>query len=196
MKLEDLSSKATYSYADYLTWAFEERIEIIKGKLFKMSPAPSTSHQEISGFLFYTLYHAFKETPCRVYAAPFDVRLAPRLQDPNEAIFTVVQPDICVVCDPQKLDERGCIGAPDLIVEILSPGNSSKEMREKFEVYEENGVKEYWIVAPADRMLLVYVLNEAGRFIGLKPISETEILHSPLFPAIQFDVKEMFRSLP
>ncbi|MDV7396126.1 Uma2 family endonuclease, partial [Arthrospira platensis SPKY1] len=105
----------------------------------------------------------FHKKPCQVFHAPFDVRL-PKKGQPE--VYTVVQPDLCVVCDQGKLDEKGCMGAPDLVVEILSPGNTHREMREKYEVYEEAGVKEYWLVSPWDKTVLVYVLNEEGIFIG------------------------------
>lgn len=96
-----------------------------------------------------------------------------------------------MICDPEKLDERGCMGAPDLFVEILSPGNTKKEMGLKFDLYEENGVKEYWIVDPAERTVLVYIL-EKGRFVGLKPFIEDSEMTSAIFPDLKFDLKEVF----
>src|SRR5690606_39235284 len=97
------------------------------------------------------------------YTAPFDVRL-PKKSRADKEIFTVVQPDICVICDPEKLDDRGCIGAPDIVVEILSPGNNRKELRNKHEIYEESGVKEYWIVWPIEKTFMKYVLDEQGKY--------------------------------
>lgn len=122
-----------YSYADYLTWQMDEMVEIIKGRLFKMSAAPQRIHQEISGRVFYQLFKYLENQPCGVYAAPFDVRL-PYKSNKNEDIRTVVQPDICVICDKGKLDDAGCLGTPDLIVEILSLGNNKKELRYKYKV--------------------------------------------------------------
>jgi Uma2 family endonuclease len=144
---DQLDSNATYSYADYLKWHFDERIELIKGKIFRMSPAPATRHQLYVGEIYRRLSNHLYRNSCKVFIAPFDVRLAPLKKTDSSKIYTVVQPDICVVCDPDKIDSKGCAGAPDLVVEVLSPGNTDKEMKEKFEIYEENGVKEYWLVA-------------------------------------------------
>ena len=105
---------------------------------------------------------------------------------------TVVQPDLCVICDPTKIDEQGCNGAPDLIVEILSPGNTKREMREKYQVYEESGVREYWLVHPLDREVRVYVLNQDGKFTGLAPVIEDDLLHSTVFPELEIDLTLVF----
>ena len=104
----------------------------------------------------------------------------------------MVQPDLCVVCDVAKLDQRGCVGAPDLIIEILSPGNTKKEMKEKFSLYEESGVREYWLVQPVDNTVLVYVLNEDGKFIGLQPFTEDEYISPTIFPDLSIDLMEVF----
>ncbi len=145
--IADLDLNGTYSYADYLQWRFDETVELIKGKIFKMSPAPNVKHQRISWNLTHIFSNYFWKKPCSAFAAPFDVRLydPKKSSKNNKDIFTVVQPDICIICDEEKIDDLGCIGAPDLIIEILSKGNSNKEMKNKYELYEENGVKEYWI---------------------------------------------------
>lgn len=184
---------ATYTYADYLTWTVQDRFEILKGRLFKMSPAPSRYHQESSGELHYIMMDFFRGKSCKVYSAPFDVRLPRKGSTKDEDIITVFQPDLCVVCDMGKLDSRGCIGAPDLVVEILSPGNSKKEMREKFEIYEEAGIKEYWMVNYQEKTILTYVLKN-GKYIGLKPLTEGETMKSTLFPELQFEVAQIFES--
>ena len=190
--INQLDLNGTYTYADYLLWRIEERLELIKGKIFKMSPAPSLAHQRISTQLQGTLFNFLKARSCDLFSAPFDVRLYndKKSKDANRQIYTVVQPDLCVVCDTSKLDQRGCLGAPDLIIEILSPGNSSKEMNEKFDLYEESGVREYWLVEPAENAVWVYVLNEEGKYIGLKPT--TTILKSSIFPDLVIDLKEIF----
>lgn len=190
--INQLDLDGTYTYADYLLWRIEERLELIKGKIFKMSPAPSLAHQRISTQLQGTLFNFLKARSCDLFSAPFDVRLYndKKSKDANRQIYTVVQPDLCVVCDTSKLDQRGCLGAPDLIIEILSPGNSSKEMNEKFDLYEESGVREYWLVEPAENAVWVYVLNEEGKYIGLKPT--TTILKSSIFPDLVIDLKEIF----
>jgi Uma2 family endonuclease len=188
-----LDLNKTYSYSDYLTWNFQERLEILKGKIFKMSPAPSTSHQKISMRLTGGLFNFFEKHPCHLFAAPFDVRLLDKKKSTQDAaIHTVVQPDLCVICDESKIDERGAIGAPDLVIEILSPGNSNKEMKYKFDLYEEAGVLEYWIVNPADRTVLIYVLKER-QFIGMHPLIEEDVIQSRLFPQLDFKLEDIFR---
>ena len=194
MPTTDLSSideKKRYTYADYLLWQFKERVELIRGRIFKMSPAPGTIHQKISRELSLRIFSFFDQRGCEAFSAPFDVRLPAKGNQTSEAT-TVVQPDLCVVCDDNKLDERGCEGAPDLIVEILSPGNSKKEMREKFEVYEEAGVREYWLVNPADSTVLIYVLNENGVFVGLQPLTDEQDLRSSIFPDLVIHLNEVF----
>jgi Uma2 family endonuclease len=191
--IKQLDLKGSYTYADYLLWQFNDRVELIKGKIFKMSPAPSSSHQRISGELTYYLSRVFRKSACQMFVAPFDVRLINFKDSTNDKqITSVVQPDLCVICDTNKLDEKGCIGAPDLIIEILSPGNSNREMTIKFDLYEENGVKEYWIVNQSEKTILIYVLKD-NKFIGLKPIVENGKLESPTFPNLKFAVKSIFK---
>lgn len=191
--IKQLDLKGSYTYADYLLWEFKERVELIKGKIFKMSPAPSRSHQEVSRELTYFLSRSFRNTSCHFYVAPFDVRLINFKESTKDnQITSVVQPDLCVICDVNKLDDKGCVGAPDLIIEILSPGYSNREMTLKFDLYEENGVKEYWIVNQANKTILIYVLKE-NKFIGLKPVIETGKIESPTFPDLKFSVKNIFK---
>jgi Uma2 family endonuclease len=149
----------SYTYADYLTWEIDEMVELIRGKVFRQAAAPGVIHQRISGKIFYLLYDFLQGKSCEVFSAPFDVRL-PVASKANEDIDTVVQPDLCVVCDAEKIDERGCLGAPDLIIEILSPGNNRKDLKLKYDVYEASGVKEYWAIHPDERTLLIYTLDE------------------------------------
>ena len=189
---DDLDLSKSYTFADYLTWQFQERIEIIKGKIFKMSPAPNRIHQRISGNLYGLLWETFKGKKCELYSAPFDVRLVDfKKSNDDKQIITVIQPDICVICDKEKLDDKGCIGAPDLVIEILSPGNTDREMGIKFDLYEENRVKEYWIIAPFDKTIFIYTLQNS-KYIGLKPQTHLDQIQSPLFPDLQFKVKELF----
>ena len=190
--LSDLDLTKTYSYADYLLWQFQERVELIKGKIFEMSPAPSRKHQVISRILNRYLDRYFEMKPCGLFYAPFDVRLInfKKSTDDNK-VFTVVQPDLCVVCDNSKLDDRGCIGSPDLVIEILSPGNSKKEMGIKFNLYEENQINEYWIVDPTENSIFVYTLKD-GKYSGLKPCIEGEKIISPLYPELDFEIEKIF----
>jgi Uma2 family endonuclease len=152
-----------FTYADYYRWNDSERWELIDGEAWSMSPAPTPRHQEISSNLMRELTVFLKGKPCKVYAAPFDVRLA-AAGTADRDILDVVQPDISVICDKNKLDDRGCIGAPDLVIEILSPATSKKDLQDKFRLYEKNGVKEYWVVHPHENTVLVFKL-ENGIYI-------------------------------
>jgi Uma2 family endonuclease len=129
----DLDLSKTYTYSDYLLWQFQERVELIKGFILKMSPAPNTNHQSVSINLSVAFYNHFKNKKSRVFA-PFDVRL-PIKSTKKDA--TVVQPDLCVICDESKLDKKGCNGVPDLMVEIISPNNSKHDIHTKFNLYLE-----------------------------------------------------------
>ena len=166
--VEEPDPSLSYTYSDYLKWKFEEQVELIRGKIFKMSPAPAPRHQQISISLASEIYNFLKKKSCKVFTAPFDVRLPVRNKKKDNEITTVVQPDICVICDETKIDSRGCLGAPDLLIEILSPGNTEKEVKLKFELYEEAGVKEYWIVYTAEENIAVFILNENGKYDGAK----------------------------
>lgn len=189
--ISELDLNGTYTYADYLLWQFEERLELIKGKIFKMSPAPNTRHQAILGKLHLQVGNFFTNHYCQVFFAPFDVRFPRKGQAmSDQRIFTVVQPDLCIICDESKIDDRGCLGAPDLVVEILSPGNSIKEKDNKFDLYQENGVREYWLVEPAESTLYAYVLNENGIYVGLKPATGT--FRSTIFPGLEINLQEVF----
>lgn len=155
---EELDLNGTYSYADYLNWQFKERVEIIKGKIFAMSPAPKRRHQDISRELLLQIGLFLRNSSFKVYEAPFDVRLP--ISSDDKEVYTVVQPDLCVVCDQNKLDENGCVGAPDLIIEILSKSSSKKDLQDKFDLYQESGVTEYWIVSPNDQIVDVFLLED------------------------------------
>lgn len=177
-----------YSYADYLLWKFKERVELFRGKLFKMS-APSALHQEVSMRLAGELYQFFKGKDCKVFHAPFDVRLFKESQEDKD-IYTVEQPDICVVCDAEKIDKRGCYGAPDLVIEILSSGNSKKEMKYKYALYEEAKVPEYWIIDPDHQNVLVYVLKD-GKYQNPMNIIEG-VIPSEKFPTLELSTDDIF----
>lgn len=193
MQFADLDLNKLYTYADYYKWQFEERVELIKGKIFKMSPAPNANHQVLAGDIFAALHNFLKKNPCKVFIAPFDVRFI-RKSTNDEAITTVLQPDVCVICDPTKIDKRGCLGAPDLIVEILSPGNNAKELKNKYDVYEESGVREYWIVSPQDQTFLVYTSVD-GKF-QLAPVKTTgDVVTSVVLPGFSLDLTELFSEI-
>ncbi|HRP23817.1 Uma2 family endonuclease [Thauera sp.] len=153
-----------YTYADYLRWPDDARYELIDGEAFLMAPAPLIEHQEVAGELYHQLRNQLEGKPCRPFIAPVDVRL-PRADEADAAIDTVVQPDVLVVCDPSKIDRRGVRGAPDWLVEVLSPSTAAHDQIAKRRTYERAGVREYWLVHPGDRTLTVYVLEngEYGR---------------------------------
>lgn len=181
MKLADVDLNKLYTYADYFNWKFEERVELIKGKIFKMSPAPNQYHQIIVGKIYLELGVFLRKKPCKVFVAPFDVRL-PCKSNNDEDIITVLLPDICVVCDKTKLaDIRGCLGAPDIVVEVLSPANSRKELKNKYDVYEEAGVKEYWVVFPQEQTMLIYTLVNHS-FVSSRLMVSGDVVTSASLP--------------
>ena len=193
-RLEDpFTEYGKYSYADYLTWDLDEMVELIKGKVFKAAAAPRRKHQEIAGKLFAKFHNFLENAACKVYIAPFDVRLPGRSKN-NEDIYTVVQPDICVVCDPSKLDDAGCIGAPDLVVEILSPGNNEKDLKHKYVVYLESGVREYWVVHPEEQTLSVFILIE-GDYARSRYYVAGDVVSSKVVEGFKLDVEDLFRGL-
>lgn len=179
-----------YTYSDYLKFDFEEMVELIRGKIFRMSPAPKSIHQEISGNMYGIIWSYLKQKPCKVYPAPFDVVL-PVQNEKRDSSTTVVQPDICVICDLSKIEERGCVGAPDLIVEILSPSTSRKDLNDKYSVYEEVGVKEYWIVMPMEQIIQVFHLKNE-RYLLHGAYNREDVITSEMFPGLEINLKEVF----
>ena len=190
MKLADLDLNKVYTYADYFKWQFEDRVELLKGKIFKMSPAPNRAHQTMAGYIYIELGVFLRNKSCKVYIAPFDVRL-PRKSTDDKDIITVLQPDVCVVCDPSKLDKRGCIGAPDIVVEILSPGNNAKELKNKYEIYEEAGVKEYWVVSPQNQTFILHTLTDRT-YRPSRLMTTGDIVTSSELPGFSLDLTGLF----
>lgn len=191
-ELSQLDINKTYTYLDYISWQFQERVELLRGKIALMSPAPNLAHQRVLGRMHILMGQFLFDHPCQIFMAPFDVRLARRAAAAGDPIYTVVQPDLCVVCDTNKLDEQGCVGAPDLVVEVLSPGNSRKEMREKFDLYQEAGVLEYWLVDPDRKTIIVYLLDDQGVFMGKQPLTDQEIMETDLLPGFAMKLGEVF----
>lgn len=150
-----------FTYGDYRRWPDDLRCELIGGVVYDMCPAPTRSHQRIAMKIATQISNFLGDGPCEVYAAPFDVRL-PKANEADDRIDTVVQPDISVICDPAKLDEAGCRGAPDWIIEILSPRTAAKDQKEKRDAYERAGVREYWLVHPTDLVLTIYRLADGA----------------------------------
>ena len=180
------------NYGDYQEWPDHERWELIDGIAYDMSPAPSRTHQKILGELHRQISTYLLDKTCDVYMAPFDVRF-PEQDEKEEEIKTVLQPDISVICDPAKLDEKGCLGSPDLIIEIVSPATVQKDMREKLFIYEKFGVKEYWIIHPVDQILMVFKLlpgNKYGRPEIFSPLDQVKV---GIFPDLTINLSTVFK---
>ncbi len=157
---ENLQHK--YTYADYAQWSGDERWELIDGAAYAMT-GPLRIHQEVVSELGRQIGNFLQGKPCRVYVAPFDVRM-PREDEDDSKVETVVQPDLSIICDKSKLDKLGCRGAPDWIVEVLSPSTALKDMNTKRSLYEQHGVQEYWIIHAEDRWLMVYTLDAQRKY--------------------------------
>jgi Uma2 family endonuclease len=177
-----------YTYADMLEWDESIRAEIFDGEVYMMPP-PARVHQEISRELLLQFGNFLKGKPCKVYAAPFGVRLFPKDDLSDD---TVVEPDIAVICDKSKLDDRGCNGAPDLIIEILSPSNIAHDKIRKFRKYLAAGVREYWIVNPMEQMVDVHRLD-GGRYITMLYDAEEEVPVTVL-PGCTIKLQDVFFS--
>lgn len=191
---QPLLKSAEFTYADYRAWPEDERWELIDGEAYAMAGS-TLAHQTVVGELFIEIGSFLRGKPCRVFVAPFDIRL-PGGKEADDDIATVLQPDISVVCDPGKLDDRGVRGAPDWVIEVLSPSTAARDQIEKLVVYERAGVREVWLVHPTDRVVSVYTLNAERRY-GKPAIHETrEMLAPGLFPDLQIDWGLVFANLP
>jgi Uma2 family endonuclease len=193
-----IQEKQRYTYADYLEWDESVRAEIIGGAVYMMSP-PMTNHQRIAGEIFFKLKSFLAGKTCEVFMAPFGVRLAPKADLSDDV---VIEPDITVICDPSKIDERGCSGAPDFIIEILSPSSTTRDKLLKFNLYLDAGVREYWVVDPNEKLVQAHILD-TGRYVtqvyGLyipekeeerKYVSDT--VPVSVLPGCRIDLKEVF----
>ncbi|TVQ20876.1 MAG: Uma2 family endonuclease [Spirochaetaceae bacterium] len=187
----------TYTYDDYLSWPQwpqGERYELIHGEAFAMSPAPRLVHQTVSGELFAQIHSALKDKPCRVFAAPTDVKLSPANEDARP---TVVQPDLLVACAEHLFTERGIDGPPELVIEILSPETGFADRKRKFGVYQQYGVGEYWIVDIDEHVLEVYLRDEAsGSFLRLDAYGATDSVTSRTVPEVTVDLARVFPDAP
>jgi Uma2 family endonuclease len=195
-----------FTYGEYSSWPEDERWELIDGVAYDMSPAPSSLHQGISTQLIVEISLFLKGKPCKIYAAPFDVMLPVFPIESKDEINTVVQPDLSVICDPSKIIKRGCLGAPDLIIEILSPSTSKKDLNEKFQLYEKHSVKEYWVVDPGNKFIQVFHLLANGENSGkyddgilIPPANWREdknsVAESVVLEGFCVDVKKLFGSI-
>lgn len=161
-----LDTTKRYTYADYLTWLDDTRRELLDGYVRILVSGESLTHAKTSRqiSLFLMNYIEKNNGNCQFFYAPFDVRLPKNGEKADNKIHTVVQPDICVICDKSKIDKRGCLGAPDMVVEIMSPSTQKYDLNEKFNLYEASGVKEYWVVSPKEKAVNVFVLQENGKY--------------------------------
>ena len=173
-----------YSYADYLTWPKEQRWELIEGVPHAMA-APSTRHQRFVRKLTLQIGNFLEEKDCEVFPAPFSVYLKHTNKED-----TVVEPDLSVVCDPAKLDDRGCKGAPDLIIEVLSPTTARHDRVLKFNKYLEAKVMEYWIVDPERNVVEVFLLR--GNIYSAQAYLEDDVVPVWVLPGLVIDFKKVF----
>lgn len=185
-------SDRLYTYRDYCGWRQGERWELIDGEAYDMSPAPLRKHQGISYEMARQIGNYLADKPCKAYSAPFDVRLPESMDQDDGDVDTVVQPDIVVICDRKKLDDRGCRGAPDWIVEILSPSTADKDLRIKTALYERHGVRELWIVHPTDQTVMVFTLDTAGAYGKPRFFGAQDSIPSAVFPDLVVDMKAAF----
>ncbi len=192
-----LASEEHFTYRHYKTWPDSERWELIDGHAWAMSPAPTRYHQGLLRKLFNDLCNFLRGHPCQVYCAPLDV-LLPEGDEADDEVATVVQPDILVYCDRSKLTEAGGRGAPDLVVEILSPSTSRKDLREKFDLYEKHGVREYWVVDPGNRSIMVYRPDAEGRYDDgelRETVRDWTPLASRVLEGFSVDPEELFADM-
>jgi Uma2 family endonuclease len=192
--ISQLDLSKSYTYADYLSWKFTDLVELVRGRVMRKMSAPTEAHQQCSSNLQGELYQHLKGKSCRVYATPFDVRLLRSTGNGDAQVRTVVQPDLCVICDLSKLDRRGCVGAPDWIIEILSPGTAIHDTKTKFDLYAENGVGEYWIVYPGEQTISVYVLRK-GEYQPQADYYEPGLIPSYTLPELQLEWADVFEGV-
>ncbi|MBP7552199.1 MAG: Uma2 family endonuclease [Spirochaetes bacterium] len=181
-----------YTYADYKKWDDDERWELIYGEAYNMSPAPRRRHQRISGEIYREIANYLNGKTCEVYNAPFDVRLPLTKDDSDIKIDTVVQPDIVVVCNQNKLDDAGCIGAPDLVIEIISESTANRDLKIKFNLYEQVGVKEYWIIFPDENVIQIFKLVN-GEYGKPEVCGLDDKITVGLFPDLTIDCNAIFK---
>ncbi len=188
--MPETKSEGLWTYKDYLGWVEDERWELIGGKAYNMTPAPSWRHQQVVGELFFQIRSALEGHPCKIVASPIDVRLA----EPNTAdedAVNVVQPDIAVVCDSSKIDERGIKGPPNIVIEVLSRSSATHDTIEKRALYERYGIPEYWIVDIENQRVFILTLGD-GRYADPETLEHPEVLKSVHYPEIRVELDKVF----
>ena len=183
-----------FTYDDYLKWPEEERWEIIEGQAYAMTPSPTWKHQEVQGAIYEQFRAFFRDKPCRVFLSPLDVRL-PNPDAEGKAVDTVVQPDLLVLCDSSKLDDRSVVGAPDLVIEILSESTAWRDQDVKLRLYEKHGVRCYIVVDPWGKTLTIRILEAEGRY-GLPEIFAGQAqMPVRIFEGLIVDVGRVFEGI-
>ena len=187
--MEALRKKEGYTYSDYCNWPDDERWELIDGYAYALA-APTITHQRVSGEIFRQLSNFLRGKRCQVFDAPCDVRLNAQGFDDD-----VVQPDILVVCDEKKLaDGKSVVGAPDLVIEVLSPTTASYDRIQKYKLYQRVGVREYWIVDPDEKLLMVNILR-AGRYSSFLFFEDDEAVPVEVLDGCSINLTEVFEGL-
>ncbi|MFZ5951389.1 MAG: Uma2 family endonuclease [Candidatus Rifleibacteriota bacterium] len=192
---EKPGKKKKYSYADYLTWQDGRRYELIDGEVFAMTPAPGFDHQEICGAIFAEFRSFLKGKKCRAIIAPFDVVFSRKSDDLKE-LHTILQPDISIFCDQEKIGKNSAFGAPDLVVEVVLPSTASHDNVRKRHIYEQAGVREYWLVYPEERYVRVYQLDDQGKFGKENTFEDCDRIQVGIFPDLTIDMTEIFPPAP
>ena len=193
--IDQLDFSKQYSYADYLTWKFTETVELLRGKIAQMA-APIWRHQQVSYNVLLELGVFFKTRPCLVLPAPVDVRIPKKPNDPDDKVYTVVQPDICVLCHEsgQYSNKNGWVGIPDLVIEIVSPSTRKRDLGEKKDIYEEAKVKEYWVIFPLEKMVFLYELHHE-KYKNFQVFTTGDLMSSALFPDFSLKVDDIFAKI-
>lgn len=182
-----------FSYGDYLGWGEEERWELIDGMAYDMSPSPLRRHQEFVLEIATQFHNYLLDKPCKVYVAPFDVRL-PEANEPDDEIETVVQPDIVVICDENKLDEKGARGAPDIIIEVLSAYTAKKDLITKRYLYEHHKVKQYWVCDPETKEVVIFKLK-GDKYERPEEYKKQDKILVDMFPQLEIDLERIFKKI-
>ena len=189
-----MARERKFTGGDLLTWDDGKRYELYDGRPFALA-SPTSTHQRISAELLRQLGNFLVDKPCRVFAAPYDVFLFAREGDSLNAQTNLVQPDLCVICDASKIEERGCRGAPDLVIEILSPSSRGNDRVKKFNLYQEAGVREYWIVSPEERSVWSFVLRD-GRYESAAAGGPDGAFPVQIMPDCRVDLARVFPRRP
>ena len=180
-----------FTYGEYVQWVNDDRWELIDGEAYLMSPAPTTRHQRVKARLFNVIFNFLEGKSCEAFDAPFDVRL-PDHDEADEEVRTVVQPDIVVICDKAKIDKKGCRGAPDFVVEIISPSTSARDRVEKAALYQRHGVREYWVVHPDENWIAVHILGPTGQYSPPRVVLNEGRLSIATLPGLDIHLDAVF----